>query len=173
MTKKPHQTLLSGCTRDLRVGFKIPHIIKRPLCSCPLCPSLRETPSDGRKTWASRSWGAPRSSQRSRTRGVTGGPYDLPPSGCKKNVSDPTWAAFRSTGNIWEVFSWRLGKYLLPNLALRCSRTQTNLGLKSGAGVGRPACCLVPTGGLAGGRQLGEGRIKHLVPRLRLLASLF
>lgn len=72
---------------------------------------------------------------------MTGGPYDLPPFGCKKNVSDPTWAAFRSTGNIWEVFSWRLGKFLLPKLALRCSRTQTNLGLKSGR-RGWQACLL-------------------------------
>lgn len=43
---KTHHRLESRCTRDLRMGFIIPHIIKRHLCFFPLRASLREAPSD-------------------------------------------------------------------------------------------------------------------------------
>lgn len=94
----------------------------------------------------------------------------------RKNASDPTWARFRDAGNIWGVCAGRLGKYLLPNLARRCSRMQTIAGLHGGwgrAGVAAPAAAGVHRGELTGGEHLGEGRIKHLEPGPLVRASLF
>jgi hypothetical protein len=92
----------------------------------------------------------------------------------RKNASDPTWAGFHDTGNIWGVFAQRLGKYSLPNLALRCCRMQTNPGLKGEwGGMAALPAARVQTGELTGGRLVGEGRIKHLDPRPRVPASLF
>lgn len=151
-------------TRDHQRRFIIPHIIKPP--SHPrlrpfLSGFLPANPGVG---------GA-------RTPQLAGEPGSRPVTRRRKNASDPTWARFRGTGNIWGTFSpsiWESTYF--RTWRERRARIQTNPGL--GRGMGREGVAAlpaarVPAGELTGGQRLGAGRIKHLEPGPRVRASLF
>lgn len=154
--------------------FRNPHELKWAFPSA-VFPALLATP---RRTEVGanpgerrRPPGAPRSSRGSSARWRGAGPVTHR---CK-NASDPTWACFRDAGNIWGVFAGLWEKYLLPNLALRCSRRHTNLSLKGGWGQRGWQPCQLPGCKLGSEPVAGTwmGQIKHLEPGPPVTASLF